>query len=82
MTSQTHRLTNDSQRLELALRALDEGLAILHAIDQADLLGEPPAALGARARHQSAVTLIDLLRWRLQRVREDLVECAPSKDDA
>lgn len=53
----------------LRLRELE---AVLLAIDEGELLSSLPAAPGAAARHQTAVSLLALLRRDLRELIDDM----------
>lgn len=62
---------------ELVLLRLQDVLAVLHALNEGALLGDPPCGREARRRHQSAVVLIDLVGEKLERLRADLESLLP-----
>lgn len=62
---------------ELVLLRLHDVLAVLHALNEGALLGDPPCGREAKRRHQSAVVLIDLVGEKLERLRADLETLLP-----
>ncbi|HZZ68721.1 MAG TPA: hypothetical protein VFE18_11165 [Phenylobacterium sp.] len=66
--------------VEDAVARLHEAIAILDAIDDADMLGELPAEPAARRNHQRAVSLLTILRRELAGVRRDLQAAGQIED--
>jgi hypothetical protein len=66
--------------VEDAVARLHEAMAILDAIDEADMLAELPAEPGARRDHQRAVSLLTVLRRELAGIRRDLQAAGQIED--
>lgn len=71
----THAGGAETPDPEAMLRLVDDVLAVLHAVEEGALLGEPPCGREARRRHQAAVVLIDIVREKLERLRATLEAC-------
>jgi hypothetical protein len=62
----------DGTSTENLIAAIRDGLALLHAISQGDLLAALPEDHGDRKRHETAVALLELLD---RRFREAIANC-------
>lgn len=66
--------------MESALGRLREASAILEAIDTRGLLDELPASRQAQRAHQSAVSMLAVLRRELEGVAEELEAAILTRD--
>lgn len=66
--------------VEDAIARLQEALAVLQVIEDGDLLGELPADRSARRNHQSAVSMLAVLRRDLTGVAEELEAAIRTRD--
>ncbi|HEX4712656.1 hypothetical protein [Phenylobacterium sp.] len=66
--------------VEDALVRLHEAIAILDAIEKADMLGDLPAKASARLSHQRAVSLLAILRRELAGMVRDLAAAGQVQD--
>jgi hypothetical protein len=69
-----------SELIETTVARLHEALAILEAIDAAEMLSSLPADPTARRAHQQAVSMLAVLRRDLGELRKELQAASAAQD--